>query len=150
MEDPQKKSGLSNENIKFIVILTVIFLLLYGPIQPYGLVIRIAYLVIIPTIIWKGLKYFGKTWEMDKVSNDRLNRTLFAIVAGILLVSAYSSHASKYHTECDQYARTRDGQECVGDYTTVKGPDKSGMIMKLIFAGFAIWLSIAEKPEKDL
>jgi len=149
MEKDLKKIGLSKENINFIVILITVLLLLFGPIQPYGMIIRITYLIIIPIIIWYSLKYFGSSWNMDKISNDRLNRTLAAIVAGMLLVSAYSSYTTKYHTECDQYIQTRDGRECVGDYVTVKGADKSGMIMKLIFAGFAIWFSVAKKPEED-
>lgn len=151
MEKDSKKLGLSKGNINFIVILIVVLLLLFGPIEPYGIIIRIAYLVIIPTIVWWGLKHFGSSWEMDKISNDRLNRTLAAIVAGMLLVSAYSSYTSKYHTECDQYeGNQRDGYECVGDYLTVKGSDKSGMFMKLIFAGFAIWFAVAKRSEEDL
>lgn len=141
-------SGLSDRNQKFIVILVAVILLVFGPIEPFGLVIRFAYLIIIPALIWLALRHWGKNWKMDWSSNDRLNRTLVAVIAGALLVGAYLSYTASYHAECNQYARTPEGgSECVGDYVTVKGPDKFKALVEVVFAGMAIWYAVSKRPE---
>lgn len=145
----EQKFGLSNENINLIVILVIILLLLLGPIEPYGMFFRISYLIVIPVLLRYGLMNFGKSVGMDKHSNNRLTRAIYAGVAGILLVSAFSSYNAKYHTECDQYVQTRDGLECVGDYVTVKGSDKSGVVMKIMLSGFAMWLAVSKKSTDE-
>jgi len=145
----KNEAGLSRENRNFLVGLVFALLLIFGPVEPYGMIIRSIYLIIIPISVYFFLKYFGKKWTMDKISNDYLNRTIVACIAGALLVGAYLSMTANYHTECDQYVRTRDGGECVGDYITVKGSDKSAAFMQVIFAGFAIWYASAKRKESD-
>lgn len=142
-------SGLNNENRKFIVILVIGILLIFGPIEPYGLVVRSVYLIIIPTLTWLVLKHWGSNWKMDRQSNDRLNRALLGGIAGALLVGAYLSYTSAYHTECDQYAGRGDNRECVGDYITVKGPDMTKALIQLAFAGIAVWYAVSKRPERD-
>jgi hypothetical protein len=146
----QEKFGLNSENRNFLTGLIFVLLLLFGPVDPYGIAIRFGYLIFIPVLVFSLLKHFGGSWKMDKVSNDYLNRAIFACIAGALLVSVYLSMTTKYHTECDKYVQTRDGQECVGDYVTVKGPDKGVAFIEVIFAGFAIWYAIAKRKEGDL
>lgn len=148
MEQKLKKDevGLSDGNRNLIVILVVILLLIFGPIEPYGMVFRSVYLIIIPALIWLVLRYWGKKWGMDELTNDHLNRAIFALVAGMLLAGAYFSLTIKTHLECEQY--TRDG-ECVGDYVKVKGPDKSRVIISIIFASTAFWLAISKRIEKE-
>lgn len=142
-------NGLSDENRKFIVILVIGILLIFGPVEPYGLAIRFAYLIIIPTLTWLALKYWGSKWEIDKQSNDQLNRVIAGGIAGALLVGAYLSYTASYHTECDQYAGRGDNRECVGDYITVKGPATSKALMEVAFAGIAIWYAVSKRPERD-
>src|SRR5437016_2975041 len=101
METSQnKKIGLSSENRKLLVISFFIVLLLWGPIEPYGIVFRTIYLVILPTILWFCLGYFGGKWQADKVANDRLSRGVAGIIAGVFFVGAYLSFTATYHTEC--------------------------------------------------
>ena len=57
---------------------------------------------------------------------------------------------AKYHTECDQYIQTRDGQECVGDYITVKGPDKEGAFMGIMFAGLFMWYAVSKRKDGNM
>ena len=37
------------------------------------------------------------------------------------------------HLECTESVRTFDGQECVGDYVSVPGPDMFGALLWLAF-----------------
>lgn len=139
----KEKVGLSRENRNFLVGLVFALLLIFGPVEPYGMLVRIVYLITIPVLVYFFLKSFGKKWAIDE------SRAVVACIAGALLVGAYLSLTANYHTKCDQYVQTRDGQECVGDYVTVKGPDKSGAFMQLVFAGFAIWYAIKRKEDND-
>lgn len=148
MNDTKKEIGLSKENRNFLVSLVFALLLLFGPIDPYGIVIRTIYLIAIPILLYFFLKIFGERWQIDEVSNDYINRTIVSYIAGALLVGAYLSMTAKYHTECNQYVQTRDGQECVGDYVTVKGSDKSGAFIQIILASFAIWYAVTKRQEE--
>ncbi len=150
MEDySDKRTGLNRGNRNLIVATVTISLLIFGPIEPCGIFVRCAYLVIIPALFWIGLRYWGSNWRMDKLSNDRLFRAIMGTIVGALLVGASFSYMLKYHTECDKYIQTRDGQECVGDYIVVKGSDRTGALMQVVFAGIAIWLAVAKRSEKD-
>jgi hypothetical protein len=142
-----KKLGLSSSNRNLIVTIFFIVLLLWGPINPYGLIIRIAYLIILPILLWFCLGYFGNKWEADEAINDRLNRAIVAMIAGALFVGAYLSFTSNYHTECTQSTRTTDGTECVGDYRTVKGPDKAGVLIFVAFASIATWYAVSKRND---
>jgi hypothetical protein len=139
--------GLSSANRNFIVGLVAAVLLLFGPIEPYGLTVRFAYLVIIPAVVWLLLLWLGARWDIDALTNDRIQRALFAGIAGLLLVGAYQSYSARWHTECDQSVQTRDGEECVGDYVPVKGGDKGAALLLLFLAGIAGWCSIARPSE---
>ncbi|QQR50563.1 hypothetical protein IPF86_01430 [Candidatus Nomurabacteria bacterium] len=145
----EKEIGLSSGNRSFIVGMVFVALFLFGPVEPYGFLVRIAYLIIFPSLVWLILYFWGRKWGMDKLSNDRLWRALIAIVAGVLLVQAYFSFNAKYHSECAQRIQTRDGSECVGDYVTVKGPNIEGGFLEIIFAGFAIWLAVSKRSERE-
>lgn len=137
--------GLSYKNINIITILIFALLLLFGPIEPYGILIRTLYLIIIPILVYIFLKHFGQKIKINKKLDDYLNRAIFICVAGGLLIGAYFSITTKYHTECNQYVNTRDGRECVGDYIQVKGIDSEGALIQIILAGLAIWISIKKR-----
>jgi len=89
------KAGLSGSNRNFIVGIVFIALLIFGPIELCGLFIRIAYLIAIPLLCWIILKYFGKKWNLDNLSNDRLNRALLAFIAGAILIFSIMSPTPK-------------------------------------------------------
>jgi hypothetical protein len=135
--------GLSEGNQNFIATLVFVGLLIFGPKGSFGLII----LIIIPIIILLILQHFGKKWNIDAITNDRLNRTLLALVASALFFAAYISYTANHHIECDQYIRTRDGDECVGDYVTVEGPNTTTALIEGLFAGMALWYSIVKRNE---
>jgi hypothetical protein len=89
------KVGLSNSNRCFIVGIVFATLLIFGPIEPYGLFIRIAYLVAIPMLAWIVFGCLGKRWNLNNLSNDRLNRALLAFIAGTILIFSIMSPTPK-------------------------------------------------------
>lgn len=145
METGQNKEiGLSSNNRNLIVAIFFVVLLLWGPITPYGLIVRIAYLVVLPIILWFILGYVGNQWKADKSTNNRLTRGIAGIIAGVMFVGAYLSFTAHYHTECTQSVQTRDGSECVGDYVTAPGRDISGAIISVALGAVATWYAISK------
>lgn len=147
MNQHKNEGGLSDGNISYIVGVIFVTLMLYGPIFNNSLLLRIAYLIIVPVAVWSGLRHWGKKWNMDKVDNDRLSRAISGLLGGVLIVLAVLSLSQKYHSECTEEVQTRDGTECVGDYVTVKGSNKGGAFIEFIFAGFALWHALAKRSE---
>lgn len=138
--------GLSKKNRNYIVGIVFVALLLFGPVQPYGMVIRVTYLAAIPAILWLALRYVGGKLEMDTIDNDRLYRGITALIAGMLVVAAYQSATATHHGECSQMVRDgHGGYECVGDIVTAKGADRGIAVMWIVFAGVAFWVAIARK-----
>lgn len=138
----ENRRDLSLDNRYFIVTLTLVSLLVFYPIEGYSTIGRTACLIAIPSVMAILLKACGGRLNIDSAANDRIRRALLGAIAGALLVEAGLSYTSRHHTECDQYARTRDGAECVGDYVTVPGADKGGALMWGLLAGLALWFSI--------
>lgn len=144
--DGNQENGLSNANRNYVVALAFFALLVFGPVEPYGLLIRMLYLVAVPVFIWFLLWLFGRYFSIDPVTNDYINRALTASIAGMLLAAAYVSFTSEYHLECTQYARDGDGsKECVGELITVPGPDKGNAFMLILLAGVAFWIAVASR-----
>lgn len=141
--------GLSDSNINFVVILVFGLLLLFGPIEPFGLTVRFAYLILIPVMLLLALRHWGKHLEMDKSANDRLRRALLASIAGSLLVGAYLTYTASSHLECDQYVRNRDGKECVGNYVTADGSDRGQVAILILIAGMFGWYAIAKETRSE-
>ena len=138
--------GLSEKNRNYIVSIVFVALLVFGPVQPYGMVIRTAYQAAIPAILWLALRYVGGKLDMDPFDNDRLNRGITAAIAGMLMVAAYQSATATHHGECTQTVRDgQGGYECVGDIVTVKGPDRGAALMWIVFAGVAFRVATSRK-----
>jgi len=138
--------GLSEKNRNYIVGIVFVALLVFGPVQPYGMVIRVAYLAAIPAIFWLALRYVGGKLNMDPFDNDRLNRGITAAIAGMLIVTAYQSATATHHGECTQTVRDGQGEyDCVGDIVKSKGPDRGIAIMWIVFAGVAFWVATSRK-----
>ena len=138
--------GLSEKNRNYIVGIVFVALLLLGPVQPYGLVIRFAYLAAIPAVLWLVLRYWGEKLDLSPEDNDRLNRGITAAIAGMLTVAAYQAATAKYHGECSQTVRDgQGGYECVGDTVAVMGPDYGMAFMLITFAAVAFWAATTRK-----
>lgn len=151
MENDDKKNlGLSEGNRQLIVVVFFLFLLIWGPIEPYGMVVRTAYLVLLPILLWYGLKYFGGRWKGDQEANTRLTRAIAGIIAGVFFVGAYLAFTATYHTECTKSIQTRDGSECVGDYVAVQGNDLYQTFMFGAFGLVASWYAVAKHKDGNL
>ncbi len=62
----QNRFGLSSANRSFIVTIFIVGLLLFGPVQPYGIAIRIAYLIALPTALWFALPSLSWIFDIDR------------------------------------------------------------------------------------
>ena len=140
--------GLSSNNRNLLAGLLFVVLLIWAPVEPYGMVIRIAYLMALPALLWLGLRYFGSKWDGDEAANNRLARGIAGIIAGAFFVGAYLSFTAPYHTECTQSVQTRDGTECVGDYVTSKGRDMNGMFILVVFGALATWYAVSKHDDE--
>lgn len=85
------KRGLNADSIRYLIGFEVGLLVLFGPIQPYGIVIRLLYLILIPTITYFILKYIGKNWDAGELENDRLQRSIIGVGGGLLLLYCLNS-----------------------------------------------------------
>ena len=138
--------GLNEKNRNYIVTIVFVALLLFGPVQPYGLAIRFASLAAVPAVLWLALRYGGEKLDLSPDDNDRLNRGITAAIAGTLAVAAYQAATAKYHGECTQAVRDgQGGYECVGDTVTVMGPDYGMAFMWIALAAVAFWAATARK-----
>ncbi len=138
--------GLNEKNRNYIVTIVFVALLVFGPVQPYGLVIRFAYLAAIPALLWVALRYGGERLDLSPDDNDRLNRGITAAIAGMLTVAAYQAATSKYHGQCTQTVRDgQGGYECVGDIVMVKGPDYVTAFMLIAIAAAAFWAATTRR-----
>lgn len=138
--------GLNEKNRNYIVGIVFVALLIFGPVQPYGMVVRAVYLAGIPAVLWLALRYGGENLELRPDDNDRLNRSITAAIAGMLVVAAFQAATATHHGECTQTVRDgQDGHECVGDTITVKGPDYGMAFMWITMAGFAFWGATTRK-----
>ena len=138
---------MGDRNQIIIASLTFIALLLFGPTQSTGLVVRFAYLLLIPMAVWFGLRRFRERWGFDPELDERISRALIASLSGVLFVFAYHRLNLTHHLECSQWVPSRDGQECVGDDVVVKGGDLAGAAISLLSSCFAFWLAISKRDE---
>lgn len=132
---------------KFLVFVVFFALLMWGPMGPFGIIFRVAYLIVLPTMTWFALKVVWRIWQPDSLIEDRLFRVLAGATAVTLLLLAFSESQRKFHSDCTSEVQTRDGSECVGDYVNVPGPDWANVAL-LIAAGLASgWLGINHSRE---
>ena len=145
--DDEDYFGLSSGNINYIVALIFFALLTFGPVEPYGLVVRVLYLIAVPLVLWFALRFFGRLLNLEPRDNDHISRAITASISGMLIVAAYQRYTAKYHAVCTQSVRDgQGGSECVGDFVTALGPDKGTGFALVVFAGLAFWLAIARRP----
>lgn len=144
--DDEFAHGLSKKNRNYIVTIVFAALLMFGPVEPYGMAVRFAYLVAIPTVLWLVLRYAADKLDMDPEDNDRLYCGMTASISGMLMVAAYQAATARHHGECTQTVKDgQGGYECVGDIVTVIGPDYGMAFMWIMLACVAFWVAITRK-----
>lgn len=141
--------GLSDNNVSLIVVLVFVLLLLFGPIEPYGLVVRTVCLFFIPLALWALLYFLGGMIPIDNKANEYINRGIYFLITGLLLLGAYFSFTADSHMVCDYVIQTRDGQECVGDYKSVDGSDIGSTFIQIVLAGIAFWMAISKREDGE-
>jgi hypothetical protein len=138
----KEEKGLNYCNKGLLTGILVFVLLLWGPIEPYGLIVRVAYLIIIPVIFWYLLNYTSYLFLIDSSTNEAITRIIFSIIALSLFYYAFLRLNANYYLECTDETWTRDGKECIGDYASTKGPDYGGALVAAIFGIVAVWYVI--------
>jgi hypothetical protein len=139
MNEYEPQDDLSSSNVRFIVTLVFVVLLLFGPVEPYGLVFRLAYLLVIPTVLWFVLRFVSDWLNVDELQNERINRALWAGLAGAFIVGAYQRYTAAYHTQCERWIESGGERECIGDTVVVSGGDTVGAFLLIAFAIGAAW-----------
>lgn len=126
-------------------------LLIWGPIDhswPAWLAIRIGYLIIVPLVIWLLLGWVWNLWDPNNKLEITLERMLSGIICIVLLVLATLEAISKIHIGNDQWIRTRDGMEAVGEDIVLQGPDWRAVIVLVIIALLVLWFGVLKKGGK--
>jgi len=134
-----------------ILTVVTIILLIWGPIDhssPFGLVIRIGYLIIIPLVTWFLLGLIWRAWNPNGETEERLKRILNGITSGAFIVMAILSAYSDSHLGNTHVVRSLDGYEDVGDYILLPGPDWWMVIVYTVLAGIFFWSSIRGPKNK--
>jgi hypothetical protein len=137
---------------KYLVGVVVVVLLIWGPIDhswPAWFLIRTGYLITVPLTTWFLLGWVWKFWQPDEASEDISERVLAGLTGGVLVVLAIIEALSDTHIENTMSVRPRDGMEDLGDYVIVQGPDWGVVVILIILAGFAFWLSLTMRKPKQ-
>jgi hypothetical protein len=133
---------------KYIVGVVFAYLILWGPIDEslkLWLVIRIAYIIIIPVLVWFLLKWIWNYWQPSLETEDRLERALAGVTSGVLFVLAIIEATSKYHIGNTMSVQTWHGWEDIGDYIILHEANWGGAFILFIFSIIAFWYSISKR-----
>lgn len=147
MED-DGSSGFSSSNLSYIAGLTFVALLLLGPVEPYGMMTRILYLIAVPFAVWFALRFMGNHLDIDAQANDYVSRAITASLAGMLFLAAYQESTARQHMECSESVRDGDSTECIGELVMKPGPDKGNAFILILFAGLAFGVAISRRPSE--
>lgn len=132
---------------------TVIFvsLLIWGPLDHSWrgwLMIRIAYLVVVPLLIWFLLRWIWIRWQPSLAVEKIINRILSGSVSGGLLVSAVLEAKSDMHPGNTKWIRTRDGMEAVGEDVILPGPDWGSVFVLVVLALCFLWFGVVKTSSR--
>jgi hypothetical protein len=123
-------------------------LLIWGPIDhswPAWLVIRLAYLILLPLASWWILKWIWNYFQPTAKTEVLLERVLSGIICLILWTLAVLAATAKIHFENTQWIQTHEGMEAVGDDIIVKGPDLQGAFIIAAVALLFLWFGVIKK-----
>lgn len=128
-----------------------LILLIWGPIDhswSEWLLIRIAYLILIPLIVWLILGWVWNHWQLEEKLDVKLNRIISGTISVGLFVFAIINATSTAHIDNTQTIRTRDGYEDVGDYIALPGPDYGNVFIIVMIAILVLWFGVLKKDSK--
>jgi len=131
--------GLSRSNQNLTVGIFVVILLIWGPIEPYGMIFRIIYLVVLPVLLWLILRYFGSKWNAGTLENDRLTRGIAGALAGAFFVGACIYLTADFHTSCTE------GGDCMTDV----GPNYLSVLVLVGLGIVSAWYAISEHKQES-
>jgi hypothetical protein len=106
---------------------------------PYGIVLRIVSVTLIPFLFSIGLNFVWEEYLPSQKINDFLNRLLSLIWGVVLIYIAYKDYNMPFHYFNDQQILTRDGYEDVGNDVLANGPDRGQVLFEGILAMVFIW-----------
>jgi succinate dehydrogenase hydrophobic anchor subunit len=136
---------------KYIVGVVFVTLLIWGPIDhswTLWFLIRGAYLVLIPILVWFLLIWLWSYWKPSIEIEDRFERALAGATSGVFFALSIIAATSKTHIGNTMSIQTRDGVEDVGDYILLQGANWGGALVFFILAAFAFWYSISKRESK--
>lgn len=123
-----------------------------GPIDhdsSYTLLIRGAYLILIPLLIWIILNWLWTKYKLTYKANEIMNRILSGLISLTLLIFSYFKYKSDTYIKNTEYARTSDGgMEAVGNYIEVNGTDWAGIMILLIGAFLFFYLGVLKRKNE--
>jgi ABC-type uncharacterized transport system permease subunit len=122
---------------KYLSWTAFIVLLVFGPIDKSWTVpflIRISYLILIPTFVWLILGWLWEYFQIDFRTDEILSRILSSTIAIGIFFLAYFEATSKNHLENSNYTVSRDEIEPIGQDFVVNGPNWGNVLFLIIFA----------------
>ncbi len=116
-----------------------IVLLIYGPIYGWtgGMVVRIAYLIVLPYGLWFLLDWIWGYFYIEDYIDNIIERITYSLIGLFLIIRVFIEITAKNHLVNTMWIQTRDGSEAVGDDILVPGPDYHAS-----FAFFALGLIV--------
>jgi hypothetical protein len=133
---------------KYFIVVIIISLLIWGPINNSWsgwLVIRLGYLILIPTIVWFLLGGIWNKWQLSTKLDNALVRILSSLNCVALLIMAFFETQRETHFENTKWVRTYDGMEAVGEDIMVKGPDWGNAFILIILVALIFWFGVLKK-----
>lgn len=123
----------------YFSILLFVFLLVWGPLfnsQPYSLIIRISYLILIPVSTNYLILWLWKRFDVSKDFDRFFKRILSIIIGSFLIICAIYYSTIKFHHGNTSVIMTREGLEEVGDDIVIPGVNYGAIFICIFFAYF--------------
>jgi hypothetical protein len=119
-------------------------LLIFGPLDyDWPVWVRYASLVLLPAASWVVLVAFWRWWRPSREEELRFARGALGVLAGLLFFGSYLAARETSHLECTESVRTRDGEDCVGDYVPAPGPDTFKVFLYAGLGAATFWYSVS-------
>lgn len=137
---------------KYFVAVIIIALLIWGPIDhswPLWFLIRLSYLILIPTIVWFVTEWIWNKWQINTKLDNALVRILSSLNCVVLLIMAFFETQRETHIENTKWVRTYDGMEAVGEDIMVKGPDWGNAFILIIIVALIFWFGVLKNNVKE-
>jgi len=123
---------------KYLVGVVAAVLLIWGPLDhswPAWMAIRIGYLILVPLATWFLLGWIWRKWQPSPGAEKRLQRSLAATTAGVLLVLAIIEAIADTHVLMTEH---------MDEGIVVTGPNWLAVILLLIVSVYAFRFSMSE------